>query len=200
MGPAARTRSHRRLRLLVWSGRVFHGTTFAVALVLAALLALLAGFLVWEAWPALVHFGPGFLTSSQWNGATNVYGAYPAIWGTLITSLLALLFAVPVSLGVAIFLSELAPRWLRRPLVYIVDLSAAIPSVVYGIWAFIVLVPLMRSVVEPGLTRLTGGGFPFSSQTLGRNVFTATIVLAALILPTIAAVSRESLLLVPRIQ
>jgi len=199
MGPSARTRSHRRLRLLVWFGRVFHGTTFAVALVLAALLALLAGFLVWEAWPALVHFGPGFLTSSQWNGATNVYGAYPAIWGTLITSLLALLFAVPVSLGVAIFLSELAPRWLRRPLVYIVDLSAAIPSVVYGIWAFFVLVPIMKMTVEPALSSLTGGGFPFASQSNGLDVFTATIVLTVMIIPTISALSREALRAVPRI-
>jgi phosphate transport system permease protein len=106
---------------------------------------------------------------------------------------------VPISLGVAIFLAEIAPGWLRRPLAYALDLSAAVPSVVYGFWAFIVLVPIMRSTIEPGLASWTGGQFPFSSQTLGLDVFTATIVLTIMIIPTIASLSREALLAVPRI-
>jgi|HubBroStandDraft_1064217.scaffolds.fasta_scaffold10087_4 phosphate transport system permease protein len=189
-----------RVRLLRRLGGAFHVGAAAVAAGILLLVVGLVLVLVSGAWPSIIQFGPGFLTGSVWDGVHNVYGAGPAIGGTLLTSAFALLIAVPLALGVAIFLSEMAPRWLRRPLGYIVDLSAAIPSVVYGFWAFIVLVPLMRSVVEPGLARLTGGGFPFSSQTLGLDVFTATIVLAAMILPTIAAVSRESLLLVPRIQ
>jgi phosphate transport system permease protein len=199
MALPGRTRPHQRLRRLVWFGRVFHGVSFAVALLIAGVLALLAGFLVWQAWPAITHFGPGFLTSAQWNGATNVYGAAPAIQGTVITSLLALLFAVPIALGVAIFLSELAPPWLRRPLVYFVDLSAAVPSVVYGFWAFYVLVPLMRSSVEPTIAGWTGGHFPFASQANGSDLFTATIVLTVMIIPTISVLSREALRAVPRI-
>ncbi|MCI4372371.1 MAG: phosphate ABC transporter permease subunit PstC, partial [Thermoplasmata archaeon] len=118
----------------------------------------------------------------------------------LATSLFALALAVPIALGVAIFLSQIAPAWLRRPLTYVVDLSAAIPSVVYGFWAFFVLVPIMSSTVEPGLSSLTGGRFPFPpSSSLGYDIFTATIVLTIMILPTIAAVSRESMLAVPRI-
>lgn len=116
------------------------------------------------------------------------------------TSLFALLLAVPVALGVAIFLSQIAPAWVRRPLVYVVDLSAAIPSVVYGFWAFFVLVPIMGATVEPGLSSLTGGRFPFPTSTSGGyDIFTVSIVLTVMILPTIAAVSRESMLAVPRI-
>jgi len=117
-----------------------------------------------------------------------------------VTSLFALLLAVPVALGVAIFLSQIAPAWVRRPLVYVVDLSAAIPSVVYGFWAFFVLVPIMGATVEPGLSSLTGGRFPFPTSTSGGyDIFTVSIVLTVMILPTIAAVSRESMLAVPRI-
>jgi len=151
------------------------------------------------AWLSLTQFGPSFLTGTTWDAVHNTYGAGPAIAGTLLTSALALLIAVPIALGVAVFLSEVAPLWLRRPLTYVIDLSAAVPSVVYGFWAFIVLVPLMQRTVEPGLGSVTGGGFPFSPTTPGYDVLTATLVLAAMILPTIAAVSRESLRAVPRI-
>jgi phosphate transport system permease protein len=197
--PAASGPSERvhRLRQL---GRVFHAGTAAIAAGVLALVAGLVLVLTSGAWPSIVHFGPAFLTGTTWDGVHNIYGAGPAIVGTLLTSALALLIAIPLALGVALFLSEMAPRWLRRPLATIVDLSAAIPSVVYGFWAFIVLVPLMRSVVEPGLARLTGGGAPFSAHPLGFDIFTATIVLAAMITPTIAAVSRESLMAVPRLQ
>ncbi len=188
-----------RVRLLRRLGQLFHGVTALFALAVALLIALLAAFLLWGSWPSIVHFGPGFLTGFDWDGVHNIYGAGPAIVGTLLTSLLALLFAVPIALGVAIFLSEMAPPWLRRPLVYVVDLSAAIPSVVYGFWAFIVLVPIMRSSVEPGLGALTGGGFPFSSQPTGLDILTSTVVLAVMIIPTIAALSREALRAVPRI-
>jgi len=151
------------------------------------------------AWLSIVRFGPGFLTGTTWDAVHNVYGAAPAIAGTLLTSAIALLIAVPLALGVAVFLSEVAPVWLRRPLQYVVDLSAAVPSVVYGFWAFIVLVPIMRSTVEPGLGSLTGGRFPFASLTPGYDLLTASIVLAVMVLPTIAAVSREALRAVPRI-
>jgi phosphate transport system permease protein len=189
-----------RVRLLRRLGGVFHAATAAVAAGLVLLVVGLIFVLVSGAWPAISRFGGAFLTGSVWDGVHDIYGASPAIAGTLLTSALALLIAVPIALGVALFLSEMAPRWLSRPLAYAVDLSAAIPSVVYGFWAFIVLVPLMRSVIEPGLSRLTGGGPLFSTHPEGLDLFTATIVLAAMIIPTIAAVSRESLLAVPRIR
>jgi phosphate transport system permease protein len=189
----------RRIRRLRWLGRVFHGATGLVAAGVLGLVGLIAAFLVVGSWPSIVRFGLGFLTGSDWDGVRSLFGAGPAIAGTLITSLFALLLAVPVALGVAIFLSEIAPAWLRRPLTYVVDLSAAIPSVVYGFWAFIVLVPIMRSTIEPGLGSLTGNGFPFSARPFGLDILTATIVLAVMIIPTIAAISRESLRAVPRI-
>ncbi|MGI0129759.1 MAG: phosphate ABC transporter permease subunit PstC, partial [Thermoplasmata archaeon] len=181
-------------------GRTFHLGAAVVAAAILGLIVALILVLATRAWPAIVRFGPSFLVGSRWDGVHNVYGAAPAIVDTLLTSGLALLIAIPLALGVAIFLTEMAPGWLRRPLGYVVDLSAAIPSVVYGFWAFIVLVPLMRSVVEPGLASLTGGRFPFASHSLGLDVFTTTIVIAAMILPTIAAFTRESLLAIPRIQ
>jgi phosphate transport system permease protein len=197
--PDPRSRFAARLRYLRGIGYAFFGSTAACALAVAVLFGLIAGFLAWQSWPSITRFGLGFLTGPTWNGVTNVYGAGPAVFGTVVTSLLALLIAVPVGLGVAIFLSEMAPPWLRRPLVYVVDLSAAVPSVVYGFWAFFVLVPLMRSTIEPGLASLTGGAYPFSSQSTGLDIFTATIVLAIMIIPTIAALSREALRAVPRI-
>jgi phosphate transport system permease protein len=163
-------------------------------------LALIAGFLVEGSWPSILHFGLGFLVGTDWDAVHNVFGAAPAIVGTLVTSLFALLLAVPVALGVAIFLSQVAPVWLRRPLTYVVDLSAAIPSVVYGFWAFFIIVPIVSGTVEPGLSSLTGGRFPFPPSTsLGYDIFTATIVLTVMIIPTIAAISRETMLAVPRI-
>jgi phosphate transport system permease protein len=198
--PRDETRRPARVRLLRRLGTAFHVGTAAVAAGIVLVVAALVLVLTQGAWPSIIRFGPGFLTGGIWDGVHNIYGAGPAIVGTLLTSALALLIAVPLALGVAIFLSEMAPRWLRRPLGYVVDLSAAIPSVVYGFWAFIVVVPLMRSVIEPGLEKVSGGAFPFSGYPLGLDIFTATIVLAAMILPTIAAVSRESLLTIPRIQ
>jgi phosphate transport system permease protein len=193
------TARRRRWTLLRWLGRTFHGLTAAVTVGFALLILGLVLLLATGAWQSITTFGFGFLTSSTWDPIHNVYGAAPAIAGTLLTSALALLFAVPISLGVAIFLAEMAPAWLRRPLTYAVDLSAAVPSVVYGFWAYIVLVPIMRSTIEPGLASWTGGRFPFSTITLGYDVFTASIVLTIMIIPTVASLSREALLAVPRI-
>jgi phosphate transport system permease protein len=197
--PGSGGRVAKRARLLQRLGLVFHVGTAAVAAGLLLIVAGLVLVLTSGAWASIIRFGPAFLTGTDWDAVHNIYGAGPAIVGTLLTSAFALLIAVPISLGVALFLSEMAPGWLRRPLTYVVDLSAAIPSVVYGFWAFIVLVPIMRSTVEPGLSRLTGGGYPFSPLPLGQDIFTATIVLAAMIIPTIAAVSRESMMAVSRL-
>lgn len=194
--------SLRRLRWLRRLGEVFHVGTALVSVGLLALLALLTYVLVVNAEPSIRQFGFAFLTTSTWGGIHNVYGAAPQIVGTLVTSALALLLAVPVALGSAIFLSEMAPGWVRTPITYAVDLGAAVPSVVYGFWAYMVLIPLMRDSVEPGLSWLSGGHGPFSASQgfTGSGLFTASVVLAAMVLPTIGALSREALRAVPQVQ
>lgn len=175
-------------------------TGFAVCVPLLLLLVLLEVALA--GWPALSQFGFGFLTSSEWDPVRGNFGAAAAIFGTLVTSILALVIATPLALGVAIFLSEYAPRWLRQPLAFFVDLLAAIPSVVYGLWGIFVLVPLLRQYVIPFLRdTLHLSVIPlFSGPSWGNSVFAAGIILAIMVLPYISSVSREVLLAVPRSQ
>jgi phosphate transport system permease protein len=175
-------------------------TFFAVCIpVLLVLIALEVGI---AGWPALSKFGVGFLTSSVWDPVAGEYGAAPAIAGTLVTSLLALVIATPLALGSAIFLSEFAPSWLRTPLAFLVDLLAAIPSVVYGLWALFVLVPVLREAVIPFFRdTLHLGATPFfTGPAYGPSVLAASVVLAVMVLPYIAAVAREVLMAVPRSQ
>ena len=163
-------------------------------------------FIAWEigiaAWPALRQFGFGFLTSSTWDPVRQVFGAAPAIYGTIVSSLVALAIATPLALGVAIFLSEVAPGWLRQPVAFLVDLLAAIPSVVYGLWGIFVLLPLMREYLMPFLRdTLHLGGTPlFSGPAYGPSMLAAGVILAIMVLPYISSVSREVLLAVPRSQ
>ena len=139
---------------------------------------------------SLRTFGFGFVRHRLGSGATTSFGALPFIYGTLVSSLLALLIAVPVSLGVAIFLTELAPAWLRRPLGFVVELLAAIPSVVYGLWGIFVLAPWLRDTVEPLLGKTLGFLPLFSGPPLGFGMLAAGLILAIMILPTIASVAR----------
>jgi phosphate transport system permease protein len=194
----ARGQLLRRWVTLRRTGTAFRLLLLLVAVGIVALFIGLAGFLVRGALQSIATFGPGFLTSSSWDTGLSQYGAGPAIVGTLVTSGLALLFAVPVSFGVALFASEIAPRWLRGPLAYFIDLGAAIPSVVYGVWALIVLVPFLNSSVEPVLARATGGAPPFSGSSGGTDLLAAGVVLAIMIIPTVAALAREALRSVPR--
>ena len=175
-------------------------TGFAVCVPLLLLLIL------WEVavagWPALRTFGFGFLTSSEWDPVKGVFGAAAAIYGTIVTSIVALVIATPLALGVAIFLSEYAPSWLRQPVAFLVDLLAAIPSVVYGLWGIFVLAPILRTDVIPFLRdTLHLGALPiFAGPSYGYGVFSAGLILAIMVLPYISSVSREVLLAVPRSQ
>ncbi len=202
-GPAASAsagaRLARRIRLLREFAAGFYALAAAVTVCVLLLIVALVAVIAHGASLSVSRYGPGFLTGTTWDPVSYTYGAAPAIAGTLLTSALALLIAVPIAIGVGIFLSEIAPPWLRRPLALVVDLSAAVPSVVYGFWAFIVLAPVMQHTVEPGLASLSQGGFPFSSVATGTDLLTATLVLAIMVLPTIAAVARESFRAVPRI-
>ena len=153
-------------------------------------------------WPALKKFGFGFLFSSDWDPVREQFGVAPAIVGTLATSIVALVIATPLALGVAIYIAEFAPTWLRTPIAFLVDLLAAIPSVVYGLWGIFVLVPIMRSTVMPFLRdTLHLGATPFfAGPAYGPSVLTAGVILAIMALPYISSVSREVLLAVPRTQ
>ena len=172
----------------------------------AVCVPLLLALLLWEiglaGWPAFRQFGFGFLTSSDWDPVHLNFGAAPAIFGTLVSSLIALVIATPLALGVAIYLSEYAPRWLLQPFAFLVDLLAAIPSVVYGLWGIFVLVPLLRQYVMPFLRdTLHLGTTPFFSGPIyGPSMLAAGLILSIMVLPYISSVSREVLLAVPRSQ
>jgi phosphate transport system permease protein len=175
-------------------------TIFAVCVpLLLVLIALEVGV---AAWPALHQFGFSFLTSSTWDPVHGTFGAAPALYGTLVSSVLALVIATPLAIGVAIYLSEFAPAWLRLPVSFLVDLLAAVPSVVYGLWGIFVLIPLLRDHVVPFFKdTLHLGGTPlFSGPSYGPSMLAAGIILAIMVLPYISAVSREVLLAVPRAQ
>lgn len=181
---------------------IYRGITSAFAWVIPILLGLITLEVVMAAWPALHTFGFSFLTSSEWDEVHGVFGAAPMIYGTVVSSVLALILATPLALGVAIFLSEFAPSWLRTPVAFLVDLLAAIPSVVYGLWGIFVLLPFLRATVMPFLATTLGlGNTPFfSGPAYGPSMLAAAVILAIMILPYISAVAREVLMAVPRSQ
>jgi len=182
------------------SDRIYQRALTAFALALPALILVILGVLLVDALPALRRFGPSFLWTSTWDPVAEVYGAAPMIFGTLGSSLLALLLAVPLALSVAIFLTEFSPRWLRQPVAFLVELLAAIPSVVYGTWGIFVLIPFLRSYVVPPLKALLGWTPFLQGVFYGNSLLAGGIILAIMIVPYIAAVSREVLLAVPTSQ
>jgi phosphate transport system permease protein len=182
--------------------RVYRGAITFFAACIPVLLLLVAWEVFTAAWPALSRFGLEFVTSSEWDPVAGIYGAAPAIYGTVVSSIIALVVATPLALGVAIFLSEFAPSWLRQPVAFLVDLLAAVPSVVYGLWGIFVLIPLLRTTVVPFFRdTLHLGATPlFSGPNYGPSMLAAGLILAVMVLPYISAVSREVLLAVPRSQ
>jgi phosphate transport system permease protein len=146
---------------------------------------------------SLQRFGLGFLTGQEWNPVRERFGALPFIYGTVVSSLLALLIAVPISLGVAVYITELAPSWIRRPLGFFVELLAAIPSVVYGLWGIFVLAPWLREDIEPGLVHSLGFFPLFRGTPSGFGMITGGLILSIMILPTIASISRDVMQAVP---
>ncbi len=186
-------------------GRQYGDRLFRGILVLAALsIPTLLGFLVWELYVgsrlAIEQFGLGFMTSSTWDPVAEEFGAFPLIVGTLLTSFVALVVAVPLSLGVAIFLTEFAPTRIRTPIAFLVELLAAIPSVVYGLWGIFVLIPLLRTTLFPLLKDALGFLPLFQGPIYGPSVLTAGLILAIMVMPYIMSVSREVLLAVPSSQ
>ena len=182
--------------------RIYRTLTTAFAVAIPVLLVFIAFEVIAAAWPALSRFGLGFITSSAWDANAGQFGAAPMIYGTVVSSVLALILSAPLALGVSIWLSEFAPRWLRQPVSFLVDLLAAIPSVVYGLWGIFVLLPILRERVMPFLATTLGlGNTPlFSGPAYGNSMLGAAVILAIMILPYISAVSREVLMAVPRSQ
>jgi phosphate transport system permease protein len=177
--------------------RLFFGVTAAFAVVLVAGLGAMAAEMAQASLPTLRAFGLGFAVGAVWDPLHGVFGALPFIYGTVVSSLLALAIAVPVSLGVAVYLSELAPAWQRGPLGFLIELLAAVPSIVYGLWGAFALAPWLRSTVEPILAKLFGFLPFFSGPQQGFGLLAGGIVLSIMILPTVASVSREVLRAVP---
>jgi phosphate transport system permease protein len=181
--------------------RIFHHSTQLFAfVVLAALLGILISLTI-EAWPSLKAFGPSFLWTNVWSVPDDEFGALAAIYGTVVTSVIALVVAVPISFGIALFLTETCPVWLRRPLGTAIELLAGVPSIVYGIWGLFIFAPLFAEHIQPPLQAALGdvpviGGW-FAGPPIGVGILTASIVLALMVIPFIASVMRDVFETVP---
>jgi phosphate transport system permease protein len=174
----------------IFAGLARASGVFVLVLLGSLILSLFIGGL-----PAFRAFGPGFLTSTTWDPVHHVFGAAVSVYGTLITSIIALILAVPLAFGIAFYLTELAPEWLRRPVGTAIELLAAIPSIIYGMWGFFVIVPIMSQYIEPWAID-TFDGIPvledlFSGPPFGTGLFTAAMVLAVMVIPFIAATMRD---------
>lgn len=174
--------------------------TGAVAAGIVLLLAALVGVLLLHSLDALRHDGVGLVTGRTWDPVSQAFGGWPFVFGTLFTSFVALALAVPIGFAVALFLTELAPAWLRAPLGVLVELLAGVPSIVFGMWGVFVLAPLLRKPVEPWLKAHLGFIPLFQGPPIGLGFLLAGVVLAIMILPTITAISRDALLSVPRLE
>lgn len=195
--------SRARLRYDALVDRLFRGATLFFAILVLALLAAIMASLVWGAWPAIKTFGLGFIASTEWNPVSEQFGGLVPIAGTLITSFIALLLAVPISFGISLFLTEMCPPMLKRPLGTMIELLAGIPSIIYGMWGLFVFAPFLADYVQPALQnslgKVPGVGILFQGPPIGIGVFTASVVLAVMIIPFITAVMRDVFEVVPKV-
>jgi phosphate transport system permease protein len=202
--PVSRQSVHDRagaLARIALADRVFFQVTRAAAIVVLIILGGVIVSLFHGSMPAIRAFGFSFLASQSWNPVTDKFGALPAMYGTIVTSIIAMLIAVPVGLGVATFLTELCPHPLRRPIGVAIELLAGIPSIIYGIWGLFVLAPFLQAHVQPALISAFAGvplmSSLFAGPPYGIGVLTAGIILAIMVLPFIASISRDVFETVP---
>jgi phosphate transport system permease protein len=179
---------------------LFQTLTALLALVLVAILASIFVVLLYESSASIRMFGWGFLFGSTWDPVAKEFGALPIIYGTVVSAFLALLQAVPLSIGTAMFLSEMAPGWLRGPVSFLVELLATIPSVVYGLWGVFVLIPWLRSYIEPALGSTLGFLPLFQGPKYGVGMLAASMILAVMVVPYITSVAHEVFQAVPNAQ
>jgi len=174
--------------------RLFRTVTAGFAAIVVLILGAMAVQMTRASALSLDRFGFGFIVNSDWNPVRDSFGALPFIYGTVVSSLLALVIAVPISFGIAIYLAEFSRPWVRGPLGFIVELLAAIPSVVFGLWGIFVLAPMLRDHIEPSLVPLFGG------TANGFDMFAGSLILSIMILPTVSSVSRDVMKAIPREQ
>ncbi|MGA8261673.1 MAG: phosphate ABC transporter permease subunit PstC [Arenicellales bacterium] len=176
------------------------GTKVSAFIVFSAVAGVLVALTI-GAWPALRTFGWGFLTTTDWNPVTNKFGGLVAIFGTLVSSAIAMIIAIPLSFGIAVFITELAPRWLKRPIGTAIELLAAIPSIIYGMWGLFVFAPLFADCCQPWVSDHFADwpilGPLFDGPPMGIGMFTAGLILAIMVLPFITAVMRDVFEIVP---
>ena len=196
----------RALKQFALSDSTFYWLTRSSAICVLLLLGGIIVSLIVGAWPAIEHFGLSFLTTQRWAPQLEpapILGGLGPIYGTLVSSLIAMIIAVPVGLGIAIFLTELCPMWLRRPFGIAIELLAGIPSIIYGMWGFFVLAPFLADHVQPWLIAATSGipvlGAIFGGPPSYLSLFNASVVLAIMILPFITAIARDVFLTVPAV-
>ncbi len=179
--------------------RIFHAIAWLCAMVVVAAMAGIFVQLVVDSWPSIERFGIRFLWSTEWNPVTTQFGAASSLFGTMVTTLIAMALAVPMSLAIAIFLVDLAPISLSRPIGYAIELLAAVPSIIYGMWGLFVFAPFMGHYVQPTLTALFGFLPLFQGPPIGIGMLSAGFILALMILPFMTAVMRDVLFMVPQV-
>ena len=197
-GAASRTKVLDRLRL---GDAIFRHLTRAAAIGVLLLLSGVIVSLIQGSLPALETFGFGFLVSERWNPVTENFGALPAIYGTIVTSFIAMLIAVPVGLMIAFFLTELCPQWLRRPIGIAIELLAGIPSIIYGIWGLFIFAPFLQATLQPFLINTLGHapviGAVFAGPPYGIGMLTSGLILAIMVLPFVTSITRDVFEAVP---
>jgi len=187
-------------RLLAVPDGAYRGALGAVAALFGILLVVFVVSMVMQARPTFAHFGLSFLTSTKWDPVHVHYGVLVFLVGTLETTAIAMVIAVPIGLGCALALAFGIPQRLRVTLGTAVELLAAVPSVVYGLWGLLVVAPWVRTIIEPALAKITGGHGPFSGSQLGVGLLLAGVILAIMVLPTMVAISRDVLMAVPEVE
>jgi len=200
---ARQTALYNTMRIQRLQDFLFHKVTLLFA---ASVMFVLVGIIISlaiGAWPALREFGPGFVIRAEWDPVGEQFGAMIAIWGTLATSMIALAVAFPISFGIALFLTEICPVWLRRPMGVVIELLAGVPSIIYGMWGFFVFAPLFALHVQPLLANTLGQlpviGLLFQGPITGIGILTAGLILAVMIIPFIASVMRDVFEIVPAV-
>jgi phosphate transport system permease protein len=183
-----------------WLDRVFHMVVLACGLCVLALVGVIVRELVTKSALSWHAFGWKFFFRSEWDPVNDQFGALPFVYGTVVSSILALVIAVPLAIGVAVFITEMSPRWLRGPLAFTTELLAAIPSVIYGLWAIFVLVPLLRAYAQPWLARYLGWTGLFEGPPYGIGMLAAGIILAIMVIPIVSSITREVMTAVPQQQ
>jgi phosphate transport system permease protein len=196
---ARQPRALSRPKAAAWGDRLFRGLTKACALLVPAIILAIGLDLVITAAPAFQRFGSGFLVSQEWNPVTQEFGAASSVYGTLVSTLIAMAIALPLSLAIALFLVELAPPRVSRTVGTLIELLAAIPSIIYGMWGLFVFAPVMSSHIQPLLGQYLGFLPLFSGPPLGIGMLSAGIILAIMVLPFMSAIARDVFALVPSV-